>query len=103
VRATIVLVAMLLAGLASAQSPDISARRLPSSWKGDDPSRRLVAEVIASAFSSGLSWRGSLAGKEVYGTGNPLEKTANSSHIARRRGGIRRMSIKAGKTAWSAN
>ena len=27
---------------------------------------RLVAEVIASAFSSGLSWRGSLAGKEVY-------------------------------------
>jgi hypothetical protein len=27
---------------------------------------RLVAEVIASAFSSGLSWRGSLAGKEVF-------------------------------------
>ena len=61
-----VLVAMLLAGAASAQSPDISARRLLSSWKGEDPSMRLVAEVIASAFSSGLSWRGSLAGKEVY-------------------------------------
>jgi hypothetical protein len=27
---------------------------------------KMVAEVIASAFSSGLSWRGSLAGKEIY-------------------------------------
>ena len=27
---------------------------------------RMLAEVIASAFSSGLSWRGSLAAKEVY-------------------------------------
>ncbi len=26
----------------------------------------MLAEVIASAFASGLSWRGSLAGKEVY-------------------------------------
>ena len=25
-----------------------------------------VAEVIAAAFSGGLSWRGSLAGKEIY-------------------------------------
>jgi hypothetical protein len=57
---------MLLTGAASAQSPDISARRLLSSWKGEDPSMRLVAEVIASAFASGLSWRGTLAGKEVY-------------------------------------
>jgi hypothetical protein len=27
---------------------------------------RMVAEVIASAFASGLSWKGSLGGKEVY-------------------------------------
>ncbi len=27
---------------------------------------RMIAEVIASAFPSGLSWRGSLGGKEVY-------------------------------------
>ena len=27
---------------------------------------RMLAEVIASAFASGLSWRGALAGKEVY-------------------------------------
>ena len=26
----------------------------------------MVAEVIASAFASGLSWRSSLSGKEVY-------------------------------------
>ena len=29
--------------------------------------KRNWAEVIASAFAGGLSWRGSLAGKEVYG------------------------------------
>ena len=27
---------------------------------------RMLAEVIASAFSSGLSWRGSLGGKAVF-------------------------------------
>ncbi len=27
---------------------------------------RMVAEVIASAFASGLSWSASLGGKEVY-------------------------------------
>jgi hypothetical protein len=26
----------------------------------------MVAEVIASAFASGLSWKGSFGGKEVY-------------------------------------
>jgi len=52
----IVLVAMLLTGAASAQSPDISAQRLLSSWKGDDPMMSKLAEVIAAAFSSGLSW-----------------------------------------------
>ena len=30
------------------------------------PGTRMVAEVIASAFASGLSWKGTLAGKEVY-------------------------------------
>jgi len=27
---------------------------------------RMVAEVIASAFASGLSWKGTISGKEVY-------------------------------------
>jgi Rap1a immunity proteins len=65
-RGAIVLVAMLLTGAASAQSPDISAQRLLSSWKSDDPMMRMVAEMIAAAFGSGLSWRGSLAGKDIY-------------------------------------
>jgi Ssp1 endopeptidase immunity protein Rap1a len=65
-RGGIVLVAMLLTSSVWAQSPDISARRLLSGWKAEDPSMRMLAEVIASAFAGGLSWRGSLAGKDVY-------------------------------------
>jgi hypothetical protein len=65
-RAAVLFLTLLVTGAAWAQSPDISARRLISSWRAEDPSMRLVAEVIASAFASGLSWRGSLAGKEVY-------------------------------------
>jgi hypothetical protein len=52
-RGAIVLVAMLLTGAASAQSPDISAQRLLSSWKGDDPMMSKLAEVIARAASLG--------------------------------------------------
>jgi hypothetical protein len=58
--------AVLLTSPVCADSPDISARRLLSSWRDGDPSMRGLAEVIASAFASGLSWRGSVAGKEVY-------------------------------------
>jgi hypothetical protein len=64
-RGAVVFVGMLLATSVSADSPDISARRLLSSWKDQDPSMRMVAEVIASAFASGLSWSTSLGGKEV--------------------------------------
>ena len=65
-RTAIVFVAMLLALPVRADSPDISARRLLSNWKSQDPMMSRVAEVIAAAFSGGLSWRGSLAGKEIY-------------------------------------
>ena len=65
-RGAIVFIAMLLAVPASADPPDISARRLLSGWKAEDQSMRMLAEVIASAFAGGLSWRGSLAGKDVY-------------------------------------
>jgi hypothetical protein len=61
-----VIVATLIAYTAHADGPDISAQRLLSAWKGDDANMRLVAEVIASAFASGLSWKGLLGGKEVY-------------------------------------
>ena len=55
-RGGIVLVGMLLTSAVWAQSPDISARRLLSGWKAEDPSMRMLAEVIATAFASGLSW-----------------------------------------------
>jgi hypothetical protein len=58
--------AALIASEAQADGPDISAQRLLDSWKGDDPGLTMVAEVIASAFASGLSWKGLLRGKEVY-------------------------------------
>jgi hypothetical protein len=74
--ALIFFVALLLAGSAYAQSPDISAKRLLSRWKDEDPSVRLVAELIAAAFSSGPSWRGSLAGKEIYCPPPPRRKGA---------------------------
>ena len=65
-RGGIVLVAMLLTSAVWAQSPDISARRLLSGWKAEDPSMRMLAEVIASAFASGLSWSSAHGGKEIY-------------------------------------
>jgi hypothetical protein len=57
-----VFVATAIASAAQADAPDISAQRLLLAWKGEDPNMRMVAEVIAS----GLSWKGTLAGKEVY-------------------------------------
>jgi Ssp1 endopeptidase immunity protein Rap1a len=59
-------VVTLVVSAAQADGPGISAQRLLSSWKGEDSGMRMVAEVIASAFASGLSWKGSLGGKEVY-------------------------------------
>jgi hypothetical protein len=53
-------VAMLLAPSVWADSPEISAKRLLAGWKAEDQSMSMLAEVIASAFASGLSWRGSL-------------------------------------------
>ena len=65
-RCLIVVVVMLLASAAQAQSPDISASRLLSSWHDDDPNMRIVAEVIAGAFAGGFSWGSEAAGKRIY-------------------------------------
>ena len=61
-----VAVAILVVSTARADGPDISAARLLASWKDDDPGVRMVAEVIASAFASGFSWGGDIAGKHMY-------------------------------------
>src|SRR5271157_3694150 len=65
-RGALILFATLMAPAVWADSPDISARRLLSSWTNGDPAMRGLAEVIAGAFAGGLSWNGSLAGKEIY-------------------------------------
>jgi Rap1a immunity proteins len=56
----------MLISMAEAAGPDISAQRLLSSWQEGEPSMRMVAEMIASAFASGFSWGGNAAGKQVY-------------------------------------
>ena len=65
-RGAISIVAMLLASSVWADSPDISARRLLASWKDQDPSTRMLAEVIASAFAGGMSWAGTIEGHPLY-------------------------------------
>ena len=57
---------MLLLPSASADTPDISAARLLAGWKAEDPTMRMLAEVIASAFASGLAWSAAHGGKAVY-------------------------------------
>src|SRR5277367_4725260 len=64
--AVVAFTAALITSAAQADGPDTSAQGLLSAWKGEDPGMRMVAEVIASAFASGLSWKGTLGGKEVY-------------------------------------
>jgi hypothetical protein len=58
--------AALITSAAQADGPNTSAQGLLSAWKGKDPNMRMVAEVIASAFASGLSWKGTLGGTDVY-------------------------------------
>jgi hypothetical protein len=60
-----VFLATALSAPGRAESPDISAQRLLSSWQDGDPSMSMVAEMIAGAFASGFSW-GEDAGKHVY-------------------------------------
>jgi hypothetical protein len=49
-----------------AGSTDTTARALVADWKDADTRMAAVAEVIASAFASGLSWCSHLGGTEVY-------------------------------------
>ena len=69
-----VFLAMALSTPGRAESPDISAQRLLASWQEGDPGMKMLAEVIASAFASGMSWAGTIDGRRVYcpPTGAPL-------------------------------
>ena len=59
---------LLVAGWASevwADPANTTARALLAAWKAD-PNMAAVAEVIASAFASGMSWAGTIEGHPVY-------------------------------------
>jgi len=57
---------MALSTHGRAEPPDISAQRLLTSWQKGDPGMKMLAEVIASAFASGMSWAGTIEGRAVY-------------------------------------
>ena len=65
--AAIAFIVALLAPVGVSAAPqDATARALLTTWKAEDSSARLAAELIAGAFASGLSWGGKLSGKEVF-------------------------------------
>ncbi len=45
---------------------DTTARALVADWKAGDREMAAVAEVIASAFASGMSWAGTIEGHPLY-------------------------------------
>jgi hypothetical protein len=61
----VVIVALTIPGV-RAGPEDATAQNLLENWKDGDPSTTAFAEVIASAFASGLFWGGHLGGTEVY-------------------------------------
>jgi hypothetical protein len=65
-RAIVVFGSVILTTAAFGSPQDATARRLLASWKDDEPGVRAVAEVIASAFASGLAWAGTLSQNGIY-------------------------------------
>jgi len=64
--AAAVLFAVLWSPGVRAGPGDTTARALLVAWKDADPGMAKVAEVIASAFASGMSWAGTIEGHPVY-------------------------------------
>ncbi len=65
IAAVVVLAAVCTSG-ARAGPDDMTARALVADWKAGDRQMAAVAEVIASAFASGMSWAGTIAGRPLY-------------------------------------
>lgn len=61
-----VLLATVWSSGVRADSAGTTARALVADWKVGDRGMAAVAEVIASAFASGMSWSGAIGGKPVY-------------------------------------
>ena len=64
--AAVILLAALGTSNSWAGTADTTARALMADWKDADPGMAAVAEVIASAFASGLVAAGRLGGREVF-------------------------------------
>ncbi len=60
--AAVVLLAATWTSGARAGPADATARALVADWKAGDREMAAVAEVIASAFASGMSWSGAIGG-----------------------------------------
>jgi hypothetical protein len=63
---TVVLLITVWASEVRADPANTTARALVAAWKDTDPGMAGVAEVIASAFASGMSWTGTIEGHPVY-------------------------------------
>ncbi len=64
--AAVFLLAALSTLSARADPANTTARALVAAWRDADPGMAMVAEVIASAFASGMSWAGTIEGHPVY-------------------------------------
>ncbi len=63
---TVVLLAPVWTSGARADAARTMARALVADWKAGDREMAAVAEVIASAFASGMSWAGTIEGHSLY-------------------------------------
>ena len=64
--AAAVLLAAVWTSGARAGPVDTTARARVTDWKAGDREMTAVAEVIASAFASGMSWAGTIEGHPIY-------------------------------------
>ena len=64
--AAAVMLAAVWTSDARADPAGTTARALLADWKDADRGMAAVAEVIASAFASGMSWAGTIEGHPVY-------------------------------------
>src|SRR5271157_3867069 len=64
--AALILLAAVWTSAARADPAGTTARALVADWKAEDREMAAVAEVIASAFASGMSWAGTIEGHPLY-------------------------------------
>ncbi len=65
-KMSVVLFAAVWTSGARAGPADETARALVADWKNGDREMAAVAEVIGSAFASGMSWAGTIEGHPLY-------------------------------------